>query len=599
MDTEKKPKKKHKILKWILGIFAVILLFLAAVAWFVNRQWKPLLREAIQNTILNASDSLYIVKFKDIKVNILTGGVQVDSISITPDLKVYQKMIDNGSAPENIVDLQVQKLILQRVNPIKVYKERKLAIRDINIQQPSLTVYYTKLGSLAKKSLDNRTVYERINGALKELKISTLFLTNVDFKYVDRSFKKPKTTHLDKMNIRLNDILIDSTSSKDTTRFYNIKDVIAEISDYDFATPDSMYHLSIKHAYVSSMKKQLVVSGVSLTPRYGEMAFSKHFEKQEERYQMQFDSIIVNQVNFNTFLDTRTVSASKVQVLNGNLSAFLNRDKPVKNIDKGKNYPHLALRRVAWGIKSDTVNLKNINISYTEFNPKTNEKGTVFFNDLKGNIYNVTNDSLSLTKKNIADAYLQTYLMGKGKLNVHIAFNLTDPNGAFRYNGSLGSMDMSTVNSLTKPLAMVSISSGKLNSMDFDIKGNLKGAGGTLTLKYEDLNVVLMKKDERENFKKMGLISLFANALLLNNANPKRDKPLVISHPYYARPSEASFFNLMWKTVFAGIKESVGVTKEKEAKLLKRAKDFKDAKAEREIRREERQKRRAARKDNK
>jgi hypothetical protein len=182
MDTEKKPKKKHKVLKWILGVFAVVLLFLGAVAWYVNRQWKPLLREAIQNTILKASDSLYILKFKDIRVNILTGSVQVDSISITPDLAVYQKMIDNGSAPENIFDLQVQKLILQRVNPIRVYKERKLAIRDINIQQPSLTVYYTKLGRLARKSFDKRTVYERIKGALKELKVSTLFLTNVDFK---------------------------------------------------------------------------------------------------------------------------------------------------------------------------------------------------------------------------------------------------------------------------------------------------------------------------------------------------------------------------------------------------------------------------------
>lgn len=599
MENNKKPIRVHRHVKTASIVLISILLVLAALAWYINRQWKPLLREAIQNTILDASDSLYTITFKDIQVNIITGGVKVDSLSIKPNPEVYEKMIRQGSAPENVIDLRIQKLILQKVNPLKVYRERKLSIKDINIQQPSLTVYYRKLGSYKKENADDRNAYQRIKSVLKELKINTLFLTNVDFKYVDQSFKKPKTTHLDKMNIRLNDILIDSASSNDPTRFYNIKDVIAEINDYDFATPDSMYHINIKHAYVSSMKKQLIVTGVGLIPRYSDMVFSNQFDQQQERYQMQFDSVILNSVNFNNLLDTRTVTSSKVQVLNGTASIFLNRAKPPKDIDKGRNFPHLALRRIAWGINADTVNLRNINISYTEYNPKTAEKGTVYFKDLNGNIYNVTNDSLALTKKHMANAYVHTYLMGKGKLDIHIAFNLTDPNGAFSYAGTLGSMNMSAVNSLTKPLAMVSISSGKLNSMDFNISGNLKGAGGTLTLKYEDLNVVLMKKDERENFKKMGLISLFANALLLDNANPKRDKPLVISHPYYARPRSASFFNLMWKAVFVGIKESVGVTAEKEAKLLKRAESFKDAKAEREQRKLERQKRRAARKENK
>jgi hypothetical protein len=416
---------------------------------------------------------------------------------------------------------------------------------------------------------------------------------------VDYTYKEPKITLIDKVNIRLNNILVNEESQGDSTRIFNAKDVIAEISDYKFATPDSMYHINIKHFSVSTLKRQVVIEGVGLIPRYGDMAFSNQFEQQQERYKILFDSIAVNNINFTDLLERRTINTSSVNIMNGELVVFLNRGKPKKTIDKGKNFPHLALQRVDWDIIADTVVLNNLNISYTEFNPQTNLKGTILFKDLNGRIFNVTNDSTALLKNSFTNAYLQTYLMGKGKIDIHIGFNLTDPLGAFTYKGSLGPMQTAAINSLTKPMAMVMTSSGKINSLDFNMRGNLKGAGGKIVLKYEDLNVILMKKDEQENFKKMGLISLFANALLLERANPSKNKPLRIANTYYNRPYEASFFNLMWKAIFSGLKVSVGITEEKEAKLMKRAEGFKDAKLSREKRKLQRQEKKAERAENK
>ncbi|MEO5912328.1 MAG: hypothetical protein ABIP95_15685 [Pelobium sp.] len=590
------PKKKHTLLKWVLGIIITIVLLAGATAWYLNEKWKPLLTTEIENSIIDATDSLYRVKFTKIQVNILSGGVIVDSVEITPDLRIYKKLIDKRIAPENLFSINLSKLSLKQVNPLKVYRERKLVIENITIQDPSLSIFYTKLPNKLKKAPDNRTPYQKLKSVLDELKIGSIFLNDVKFKYVDQSLKKTKTTFLDRMNIRINDILIDSISQNDSTRIFNAKDIIAEISDYDFATPDSMYHLHLKHAFISTLKKQLIISGAGLIPRYTDMAFSRQFEKQQESYRLTFDSIMVDNLNFNNLIDSRTVKSDKITIKNGELAVFLNREKPVKNIDKGKNFPHLALQRVPWDIIVDTTVIKNINVSYSEYNPKTEAKGTIHFNGLKGTIFNVTNDSASLSNKNIANAYLETMLMGKGKINVHIAFNLSDPKGGFSYDGKLGSMPTSAINSITIPLAMVKTSSGQVHGMDFNIKGNVDGAGGTLTLRYDDLNVILMKKDEAENFKKMGLISLFANALLVNNANPKGNNPLTVAHPYYARPPEGSFFNLMWKTIFQGLKQSIGISKDKEAKLTKRAENFKDAKAARERRKQERQKRREERK---
>jgi hypothetical protein len=424
------------------------------------------------------------------------------------------------------------------------------------------------------------------------VKIGSLFLSDVKFKYVDQSLKMPKTTLVDKVNIRLNNILINDKSALDKNRIFTAKDVIAEISNYDFATPDSMYHLNIKHVEVSTQKRHLIVEGICLNPLYKEMDFSDQFDYQQERYKLMFDSLISNNIDFNALLKNRTFASSNIELMNGELEVFLNRDKEKKSIDKGSNFPHLALQRVAWGIIADTVTLKNINISYTEYNPKTKGKGTVFFNELDGKIFNVTNDSLALLKNHISNAYVQTYLMGKGKLDLHIGFNLTDPKGAFTYDGNLGKMQSSSINSLTRPLAMLMTSSGEIEKMTFNMKGNVNGAGGSMTINYKDLNVILMKKDEQENFKRMGLISLFANALILERDNPTRNKPVRVANPYYNRPADGSFFNLMWKAIFVGVKESVGITKENEAKLLQRVENYKEAKESRAQRKIERLKRR-------
>lgn len=589
------PKKKHTVLKWVISVIGVIILLVGGAAWYVSLKWKPLLTTAIQDALIDASDSLYTVKFSDIEVNILLGSATVDSIEITPNLDIYEKMKANQVAPENIFSLKVFKLSLKNIKPLKVYQQKKLDIKNITIQNPELSVYYTKLNNQIQKKEDNRTPFERMKKTLKELKIASIFLTDVKFKYIDQSYKDPKITAFDQMNIRLNDILVDSLSALDTNRVFNTKDIIAEINNYSYATADSLYYINIHHAYVSSQKKKLIIGGMELKPRLSEMAFANHFKRQNERYKISFDSIIVKDIQFHQLIDRRRVKSSNVTLNNGSVYVFLNREKPQKTIDKGINFPHLALRRLKWDVIADTVVIKSTNIAYTEYNPKTQANGTVYFKDLSGRIFNVTNDAASLAKKHMADAYLQTYIMGKGKIDIHIAFNLVDKKGAFSYDGTVGPMSFAALNPLTKPMAMMATKSGQVQSMEFNIKGNVDGAQGRLVLKYTDLNISIMKKDGDDNLKKSGIISFLANALLLDSANPKGKDPLKIAYPVYQRPREASFFNLMWKTVFEGLKVSVGITKDKEDKLKQRADKFKQSKSDREKRKQERIKKREER----
>src|SRR5690606_8905375 len=120
-------------------------------------------------------------------------------------------------------------------------------------------------------------------------------------------------------------------------------------------------------------------------------------------------------------------------------------------------------------------------------NPKNQQKGKVTFKKLGGNITNVTTNPAKLKENNIANANLTTYLMGYGKMDVNIQFDLTANDGRFTYKGSLGSMDLKHLNAVAQPLGMVKINSGTVNKLSFNVSANNVGSKGTVDFLYDNL----------------------------------------------------------------------------------------------------------------
>lgn len=589
------PKKRHQLKRLVIVLSIIAFIFVGAVL-FIAFRWKPILTNTIENTVLNVSDSLYKVHFSDIDLNLFTGSVYFKNIDIKADSNVYFKMIKQGIAPENIFNLKIKELNIKNIKPIKVYLNRKLDIREIKILEPELTLTYTRLKNKLNKRIDNRSTYEKIKNTLKSAKLDHLILNEIAFTYIDKSLKAPEITKINRVSINVKDILIDSISQFDSTRIFHSKNIAVQLSDFLYPTGDSLYHIKIGGLNVSTEQKNLVVRDFQLLPRHKEMEFSNLFERQNERYSLVLDSIALDDIDFHGLIDNRTINARKLSLNRGKLAVFLNRAKPKKLIDKAQNYPHVALKRINWSVNTDTVAIKGIDIRYSEYMPNTAAKGTVTFYNLNGHILRVTNDSVLLSQRKHIDAYLQTSFLGRADLNVHIKFNVLDKNAPFSYDGSIKNLELNALNPISKPLAKISFASGKITNLSFSVNANTQGGGGTVKVLYDDLKINLMKKEsEKTNFRKMGLLSFLANALVINESNPTKDEPVRISHPYYSRPHDASFFNVMWKVIFLGFKETIGITKEKEAEIKATAEKFK----ERQKRREERKLRRQKRKEEK
>ena len=172
------------ILKWILGIVAFILLALTGGIWYFSNKWKPLLDTKIKQLVLQATDSLYAIKYDDIHVNLALGNITIDNLSLVPDSGVYKKLALVKKAPDNRFEIAVNRLKIKSFGIRRVLMDKELFLNDITVEKPTIHIinevhrYNDTVSRGPKKPL-----YEKIKDNLKKIKVHAINLNDIDLRY--------------------------------------------------------------------------------------------------------------------------------------------------------------------------------------------------------------------------------------------------------------------------------------------------------------------------------------------------------------------------------------------------------------------------------
>jgi hypothetical protein len=138
---------------------------------------------------------------------------------------------------------------------------------------------------------------------------------------------------------------------------------------------------------------------------------------------------------------------------------------------------------------------------------------------------------------------------------------------SFSVTGSASSFNMRIFNPVLEPLALISIRSGRVNRFDFNFSANQRSASGELYFGYDNLKIgVLEMKDG--NTRESPFTSFLANSLLLRNKNP-RGKEFLPEEILFNRDQKRSVLNYWWKSVFSGVKNTLGLKDNKQEEQSK------------------------------
>lgn len=158
-------------------------------------------------------------------------------------------------------------------------------------------------------------------------------------------------------------------------------------------------------------------------------------------------------------------------------------------------------------------------------------------------------------------ARMNARFLDKTPLKVNWKFYLGNARGRFDVEGSLGSIVAKDVNQLTEPMGPARLEDGRIQSLYFNFDADNYKANGKVKMLYENLKLSLLEKqDGKKELDKKTVASFVAN-IVVKNDNPTRKDEARVSDVAFERDTNRSIFHLVWKSIFKGVRETVGIKK--------------------------------------
>ena len=550
----KKTKKSKRIKILLVSISFILLATVAFGFWYWNTHKNAIIERKLEKAIAKANDGLYNISYDEMKVDEEAGSLSVTNMKLSYDSAKYEH---EDKKPPMLFKVGIPELIVVGVKTKKTLLDKEIIGRKIEMKNPVIDLQYTYDGKDSAKNVPTEEIYREVLGSLDMIQIDSVLIKGAHVRTSNRKTGKVIIDIRD-IDLSLMDLLVDSISVNDSTRFLFSKSINVNVAKIEWPSPDKLYDYRAENISLRSGPGNLSIDRVSIIPRLGENEFVNAIPTQQDRFNFSFNNIVFSDVDIQRLPD-EYLKAGTMTIGRSSFKIYRDLARPRDKKNRVGDYPHQVLDDIPLFFNIRKVIVRNSFVEYKERNHITRQSGKVQFYSVNGTITNFTNDK-KLSNK-VMQAAITSNFLNKTPLKTNWTFYLFHPKGKFDLTGSIGAIDGQALNSLAEPMGPASIEGGHLNEMTFDLHGNDYSMNGTVKMLYENLDVALLEKDKgaTETDKKF-LTSLIAN-FIIKKSNPKGDDEVRVQQVHLSRNINRSLFNLCWKTIFKGIQGTVGINR--------------------------------------
>ncbi len=462
---------------------------------------------------------------------------------------LIERFADDSGKGTNFLNAKV--LTLNGINTDAVVKNKNIIVDSIICDQ--ITVHELPPDMLKTKKIK----IVKSNDSIGFRNVYGVYMKYLNFPkvtFVPLSNSKYKVGNL---AIKINDVQAGQIMKLQEHPMNYTKELEVELSSLSMNSNDGLYNFAFKEILINSLQKQLKINSFNITPFASERQYANRFNFQKDRFDVQLSGIYLKNIDMNTLLEKKLL-ASELVINSLNAKIYRDLHKPLDKKNKVGNYPSQMLTKMDNAVNISKATINSANIEYKENEAATNEIGIINFADTRMNVSNITNIPAEIQKNNTLTISFASKVLGEIPINGNFKFILNSKDGEFTTTGNVSGFDALKLNKVSVPMALIKIDRGTINSIDFNLRGNNTSAKGDFVMKYNDLKVDILKRDKTTKaIKKRGFLSLAANLILVNDNPGKQGLRKV--NPVFERNIYKSFFNLVWKTVFTGMKKTVGI----------------------------------------
>ena len=519
---------------------------------------RPAIIAKLQQLVKDASNGLYVLSVEKAEPHLLSSKLDLFNTSIRIDTTVMLRMDSLQLLPDNIFTFHFSTLHIDGIGIDDLFHKDRIEMTGIRITNPVIDIYYRKrlYNEANRRRNDTLTLYEKLKGQMKKIEVGQINIVNGTF--INHDLLKHRSRKFIDVSIAVNNLLIDSTTQYDKTRFLFAKHVALNTKNYSVPTLDGLYFFTAGNISITGEDHTITALNVQLKPRYNRQEFAKKLRYGKDMYNLVLPKVILRDVKWEALINNEEFVSKYAEIHGGSFSIFFDRALPKPPIELN-NFPHQVLMRIPFPFSIMKCNVRNLDLSYEEHNPLTDKNGIVYFDNINAEIDNATNIPAEIRKQRYSTLSARASFMHHVPLAVKFRYDLSKyRTGEFIADVQMDALDNVTINPVAERLGLFSVKTGQMQKAVIHVQGNNFNTNGNITMHYNDLHITPLKKDDDGDLKKKRITGLLANIILIKNENPKGSE---LRQPDFTveRGTHKNFFNLLWASILTGVVKTVGI----------------------------------------
>ncbi|EIM77857.1 hypothetical protein A3SI_05242 [Nitritalea halalkaliphila LW7] len=507
---------------------------------------------------LDLADEMHQVTFESVSFDTRYEGILMKNLEIAPKH-------DKPKPGQPLIEGAIQSLLVKTHQLKELQQSKRLELKEVSLFKPSIALRLDpEHPMVVEKNLfgierANKEEEEEKDPFLEVVHIDRLRVEEADFD-LQRQSGNSTGQNLRSLNLSLDDLTFDLRKQAERVSLNTLinKNFDITLSDYRFNLPDSLNQVRL--GYLTLSNERIVLEDVALVPRYGPFAYTRKKGHQVDVMELQISRLTLHEPDLETSLSEGGLFGRFLEVEGADFRIF--KDKRAPELEKVKEMPQALMRQLPFLVRLDSMELKDAQVSYTEFPKNGFVPGTITFERLQATLGPLhMGDSkdfpFELEKTNLQ---AQAYLNGQAKIRLEGLMRYEAPY-PMTLHARADSFDLATINSILEPNAFARVRKGTFNGASWKFTADQYDARGSMKLYYKNLNLALLDERTLEEARgRKGVLTFVINVLAVRSNNPRKIFGNTVSSRIYAEnPSDKFIFNYWWRATLSGVRGSLGL----------------------------------------
>ena len=360
------------------------------------------------------------------------------------------------------------------------------------------------------------------------------------------------------MNVNAREFKLTKEDIEDPKSLFDVEMIHGSIEKAQFHFDKFRQSTLVEDIVFDTKTKKMSIGYIGLHNKMDRYAYTALFPERQSWIDISKAKMELGGVNFGSYFKKGIVEVDTLISDGLHLELFVDKRKK-EDLKKRPQMIHKVMENLKQIFHIEHLFLNNSYIKIEERPDNAAPRSAyLFFSDINAHITNVSNYVERRGKNRTLELDRTAKLMGEGPLSANVRFDLENPDGKFTLKGTLGKINLRSLNTMIEPEAKIGLKSGTISRMDFNILANDYDGSGELIIRYENLEVELLNKDYKADEQILRKIGAFlANKVVIKSNNPNKKGEVKKGNVYFIRETHKSVFAYWWKLIFSGMKSTL------------------------------------------